>query len=82
MKKVYILSILDDEDGYEYETLAFDNVEDHDKAVKVIEEVNRYWYSEECYNDEKAQALGFYEYLISQLDNNNLFNPIAINKTL
>lgn len=80
MKKIYVLRILDDDDGFEYDTLAFDNLDDHDKAVKVIEEVNRYWYSEECDNDEEAQALGFYEYMVHRLNEQNLFNAITINK--
>ena len=66
MKKYYLLSVLDVEDDFCYETLIYDNLEDYEKAIEVIEKVDKYWYSNEFEENEETID-GYYEYLILKL---------------
>ena len=79
MKDVFVLRILDSDDGFEYETLFYDNEKDYRKAVEIIEKINKFWYSDDFQKDVNTLG-GFYEYLIFVLEEKDLFNPIKINE--
>lgn len=68
MNEYYILSI-EDRDDYHYKTLLFDNQEDYDRAVKVINKYEKEFYEQD---DEVIEEANWYEGLIKLLDEENL----------
>jgi phenylpropionate dioxygenase-like ring-hydroxylating dioxygenase large terminal subunit len=68
MNEYYILSVKD-RDNYHYKTLLFDNQEDYDKAVKVINKYEKEFYEQD---DEVIEEANWYEGLIKLLDEENL----------
>lgn len=81
MKDVFVLRILDSDDGFEYETLFYDNEKDYQKAVEIIEKIEKKWHYDDFQEDiMRCGCDSFYEYLIFVLEENDLFNPIEINE--
>ena len=68
MNEYYILSI-EDRDNYHYKTLLFDNKEDYDKAVKVINQYEKEFYEQE---DNLIEEANWYEGLVKLLKEENL----------
>ena len=65
-KQYYILRVLDNDDNFIYETLLYDNKEDYERAIDVINEFDKYFYSEYCNTDE------WYGGLVEKLTQENL----------
>ncbi len=75
MEHVYILRIVDADDGYEYETLVFKTEEEFNKAKELIEKFDRTYYQaidgdlpEEEYDEDGIYTGSYYEDLINYLD--------------
>jgi hypothetical protein len=66
MNKYYMLRVIDNDDEFIYETLLYDNKEDYERAIDVINEFDKYFYSEYCNTDE------WYGGLVEKLTQENL----------
>lgn len=70
MKEYFVLQIIDDEDGFNYKTLVFDNEEDYNKAPKVIREYEKEFY--ERYAEDGEEMCNWYSGLIERLREEHL----------
>lgn len=77
MEQVYILRVLDADDGYQYITLVLRTEEEFNKAKKLIEAFDATYYhiidgELESEYDEGIYTGSYYEDLLSYLDKHNI----------
>lgn len=75
MEQVYILRILDNDDGYHYTTLVFKTEKELNKAIELIKEFDGDYYKvvdgEKEYED-RVYTGNYYDDLLDYLDKHNI----------
>lgn len=67
--KVYVLQVVDFEDGYEYDTLIYHDLDEYNKAYKLIEDFDSHYYDD----DYESESGSYYEDLRSLLEQHDLY---------